>query len=93
MLPSPKFTRTTSITPYIYCRKSAQAVCLAAGIVRRSDKAQGFELLPHRWIIERTFGWLGRYRRLSRDFEHTVSSSKSVVYIASIRRMLRLATI
>ena len=61
-------------------------------IVRRSDKAKGFELLPHRWIVERTFGWLGRYRRLSRDFEHTVSSSESVVYIASIRRMLRLAT-
>jgi putative transposase len=61
-------------------------------IVRRSDKAKGFELLPHRWIVERTFGWLGRYRRLSRDFEHTVSSSESVVYIASIRRMLKLAT-
>jgi len=61
-------------------------------IVRRSDKAKGFEILPHRWIVERTFGWLGRYRRLSRDFEHTVSSSEAVVYIASIRRMLKLAT-
>jgi len=61
-------------------------------IVRRSDKAKGFELLPHRWIVERTFGWLGRYRRLARDFEHTVSASESVVYIASIRRMLKLAT-
>jgi len=60
-------------------------------IVRRSDKAKGFEILPHRWVVERTFGWLGRYRRLSRDFEHTVSSSESVVYIASIRRMLKLA--
>jgi putative transposase len=60
-------------------------------IVRRSDKAKGFEILPHRWIVERTFGWLGRYRRLSRDFEHTVSSSESLVYIASIRRMLKLA--
>ena len=61
-------------------------------IVRRSEIAKGFELLPHRWVVERTFGWLGRYRRLSRDFEHTVSSSESVVYIASIRRMLKLAT-
>jgi putative transposase len=61
-------------------------------IVRRSDKAKGFELLPHRWIVERTFGCLGRYRRLARDFEHTVSASESVVYIASIRRMLKLAT-
>ena len=62
-------------------------------IVRRSDKAKGFEILPHRWIVERTFGWLGRYRRLSRDFEHTVSVSESIVYIASIRRMLKLATL
>ena len=61
-------------------------------IVRRSDQAKGFEILPHRWIVERTFGWLGRYRRLARDFEHTVSSSESVVYVASIRRMLKLAT-
>ena len=61
-------------------------------IVRRSDQAKGFEVLPRRWVVERTFGWLGRYRRLSRDFEHTVSSSESVVYIASIRRMLKLAT-
>jgi putative transposase len=61
-------------------------------IVRRSDKAKGFDVLPRRWVVERTFGWLGRYRRLSRDFEHTVSSSESVVYIASIRRMLKLAT-
>jgi putative transposase len=61
-------------------------------IVRRSDKAKGFEILPHRWIVERTFGWLGRYRRLSRDYEHTVSSSESLVYLASIRRMLKLAT-
>jgi putative transposase len=62
------------------------------GIVRRSDKAKGFELLPYRWVAERAFGWLDRYRRLSCDFEHTVSSSVSVVYIASIRRMLKLAT-
>jgi putative transposase len=61
-------------------------------IVRRSDQAKGFEVLPHRWIVERTFGWLGRYRRLARDFEHTVSSSESIVYIANIRRMLKLAT-
>lgn len=61
-------------------------------IVRRSDQAKGFEILPHRWIVERTFGWLGRYRRLARDYEHTVSSSEAVVYLASIRRMLKLST-
>ena len=61
-------------------------------IVRRSDKAKGFEVLPRRWVVERTFGWLGRYRRLCPDFEHTTSSSEAKVYIASIRRMLKLAT-
>jgi putative transposase len=61
-------------------------------IVRRSEAQKGFQVLPHRWVVERTFGWLGRYRRLSRDFEHTVSSSEAMTYIASIRRMLKLAT-
>ena len=61
-------------------------------IVRRSDDVKGFQVLPRRWVVERTFGWLGRYRRLSRDFEHTVLSSESMVYVASIRRMLRMAS-
>ena len=60
-------------------------------IVRRSDGVKGFHVLPRRWVVERTFGWLGRYRRLSRDFEHTVSCSEAMIYIASIRRMLKLA--
>jgi len=61
-------------------------------IVKRSDDVKGFQVLPRRWVVERTFGWLGRYRRLSRDFEHTVLSSESMVYVASIRRMLRMAS-
>lgn len=59
-------------------------------IVRRPDGAKGWMILPKRWVVERTFGWLGRYRRLSRDFEHTVESSEVMVYIAGIRRMLKL---
>jgi len=59
-------------------------------IVKRSDAVKGFKVLPHRWVVERTFGWLGRYRRLARDYEHTTSSSESMVYIASIRRMLKI---
>ncbi len=59
-------------------------------IVKRSDDVQGFQVLPHRWVVERTFGWLGRYRRLARDYEHTTSSSESMVYIASTRRMLKI---
>ena len=61
-------------------------------IKKRPQDATGFVLWPRRWVVERTFGWLGRYRRLSRDFEHKVSSSEAMVYAASIRRMLRLLT-
>lgn len=59
-------------------------------IVRRPADAKGFVVLPRRWVVERTFGWLGRYRRLSRDFEHQTQSSEAMVYVASIHRMLRL---
>ncbi len=61
-------------------------------IVRRPAGVKGFAVLPHRWVVERTFGWLGRYRRLARDYEHTTSSSEAMTYLASIRRMLKLAT-
>src|SRR4029077_4908579 len=58
-------------------------------IVRRSDQAKGFEVLPHRWIVERTFGWLGRYRRLSRDFEVYPETSETIIRLAMIRLMVR----
>ena len=61
-------------------------------VVRRSPDAKGFQILPRRWVVERTFAWLGRYRRLARDYEHQTLSSESMVYIASIHRMLRLLT-
>ncbi len=59
-------------------------------IVKRSDDVKGFQVLPRRWVVERTFGWFGRYRRLAHDYEHTTLSSESMAYIASIHRMLRL---
>ena len=58
-------------------------------IVKRPPDAKGFQVLPRRWVVERTFGWLGRYRRLARDYEHTTLSSETMVYVASIHRMLR----
>jgi len=59
-------------------------------ITRRPPDAKGFVVIPRRWVVERTFGWLGRYRRLSEDFEHQVRPSEAMVYLASIHRMLRL---
>jgi putative transposase len=60
-------------------------------IVKRTD-AHTFRVLPRRWVVERTFGWLGRYRRLSRDYERQAQTSETMVYLAMIRLMLtRLA--
>jgi putative transposase len=61
-------------------------------VVSRLAGTKGFQILPHRWVVERTFGWLGRYRRLARDYEHTTASSEAMTYLASIRRTLKLAT-
>jgi putative transposase len=61
-------------------------------VVRRPAEAKGFTVLPRRWVVERSFGWLGRYRRLCRDFEHTTVSSEAMVYVASIRRTLKVVT-
>lgn len=58
-------------------------------IVKRSDDVKGFQVLPHRWIVERTFGWLGRYRRLSKDYEGLTESSQALIYAAMIHIMIR----
>jgi putative transposase len=57
-------------------------------IVKRSDDVKGFKVLPKRWIVERTFGWLGRYRRHSKDYEALTQSSESMIYISMINLML-----
>lgn len=61
-------------------------------IVKRSDDVKGFKVLPHRWIVERTFAWLGRYRRLSKDYEGLTESSQALVYAAMIHIMIRRLT-
>jgi len=58
-------------------------------IVKRGDDATGFQVLPKRWIVERTFAWLGRYRRLSKDYEATTESGEAWVTVAMIHLMVR----
>ena len=58
-------------------------------IVKRSDRAKGFVLLPKRWIVERTFAWLGRCRRLAKDWENLNCRARAFLRLASIRLMLR----
>ncbi len=61
----------------------------AIEIVKRSDSAKGFELIPRRWVVERTFAWLGRCRRLAKDWEKTIASAEAWILIASIRLVSR----
>jgi len=58
-------------------------------VVKRSKKAQGIQVLPRRWVVERTFGWLMQCRRLTRDYERTVQSAIGWIHTAMIQIMLR----
>ena len=61
-------------------------------IVKRSDDVKGFQVLPRRWVVERTFGWLVRNRRLARDYERLTTNSEAMIKLAMIRLMaIRLA--
>lgn len=65
---------------------------LLVEIVKRSDDVKGFQVLPRRWVVERTFGWLVRNRRLARDYERLTTTSEAMIKVAMIRLMtLRLA--
>ena len=58
-------------------------------IVSRPEGSKGFVLLPRRWVVERTFGWLSHYRVLSKDYEVLPRNSEAVVYVAMIHLMVR----
>lgn len=58
-------------------------------IVRRSDAAKGFELLPRRWVVERTLAWLNRNRRLAKDFEASIASATAWLLLASVKLLTR----
>jgi putative transposase len=61
-------------------------------VVRRPDGAPPFSAVPRRWVVERTFAWLGRYRRLSKDYETQTVNSETMVYLAMINLMARQLT-
>ncbi len=61
-------------------------------IVKRSDDMTGFVVLPHRWIVERTFGWLGRFRLLCREHEATIASSRTDIHLCLTHIMVRRLT-
>ena len=56
-------------------------------IIRRTDK--GFQVLPRRWVVERTFAWLGQYRRLSKDYEELTTANEAMIHLAMIQLMVR----
>jgi len=58
-------------------------------IVSRPEGVKGFLLLPKRWVVERTFAWLSRYRRLSKDYEYLTQTSETMIHVAMIHLMVR----
>ena len=65
---------------------------VVVSLVRKEPGQRGFVVQPKRWVVERTFGWLNRYRRLAKDHERTTESSAAFVYVSMIHVMLRRLT-
>jgi transposase len=72
-------------------RAAMQRICrqVDVEIVKRSDAAKGFAVLPKRWLVERTLAWLGRCRRLAKDWECRTRKALAFLRLASIRLMIR----
>jgi transposase len=58
-------------------------------VIKRSDRVKGFVVLPRRWVVERTFAWLNRNRRLAKDFEQTIASATAWLFMASVQMLAR----
>lgn len=72
-----------------FLRWAMDSLCFIIWIVLRPEATKGFVLLKKRWVVERTFGWLNWYRRLSKDYEREPASAEAMIYIAMIRLMVR----
>jgi putative transposase len=82
--------RSTPLQEWV--RRLRPSPPLRLEVVRRCEEQKGFAVLPRRWVVERTFGWLGRHRRLSKDYERLPATSEAFIRVAMIRLMLtRLA--
>ena len=75
--------------PQFHSAAAAVMPQLSIEIVKRSDQAKGFEVLPRCWVVERTLAWLGRCRRLAKDFENLTRMAVAFIRLASIRLMVR----
>ena len=73
-------------------RRSRSRYCIIEEQFLVEVEKPKFEVLPRRWVIERTFGWFSRYRRLSKDYEFSPDTSQNMIYLAMIRNMLRRLT-
>ena len=69
--------------------EQAHAVGIDIEITTRLSEQPGFQVIPWRWVVERTFGWLGHYRRLSKDYEYWVYTSDATIYAAMVHIMVR----
>lgn len=69
--------------------KVAKATLIAVEIVRKSPDQVGFAVQPRRWVVERFFAWIGRNRRLAKDFEATIDSARAFLYAASVMPLIR----
>ncbi|MBD2639465.1 transposase, partial [Synechocystis sp. FACHB-908] len=58
-------------------------------VVSKKQGQKGFEVLPRRWVVERTFAWFGRYRRLSKDYEYLPTTSETMLYVAMVHLILQ----
>lgn len=86
----PRLARVWADSAYRALSKWVRAnVLWVLDIVTRREGAVGFEVQPWRWVVERTFGWFNRCRRLSKDYERNPTSSETWIYIAMIHRMSR----
>jgi hypothetical protein len=82
-------TRLTQRIDALWLMDAAAYQDFVLEIVRRTGKEAGFEVLPKRWVVERTFGWMTRWRRLVRDYEQRLDVSEAMIHVSHGSLMLR----